>query len=145
MGRKCMPWNQAPNVRTANHAELLGGHNFCRNPGASYPQPWCFAYDNNVPVKELCYIPECGELKTLNAIYCDLVAKCGCSLVISEDAKLQSVFIGIAGAVFTLFLLLCYFCCSRRKSRQRKRDQISSNKFKVGFGKLLKLWSFEHR
>ena len=33
-GLSCLPWNRVPGVRTADHLELAGGHNYCRNPDA---------------------------------------------------------------------------------------------------------------
>lgn len=110
-GKKCIQWNQS-HIRTANYTELLGGHNFCRNPGNSKrSKPWCFTYNDTLLVEESCKIPEC------------------------EDTRFQSVLIGVVGVLTLLVLVFCYFCCSRRKNRQRKQEQMLSNKFKMSPGK----------
>jgi receptor tyrosine kinase-like orphan receptor 1 len=31
-GLICLPWNQKTSISTSGHVELMGGHNFCRNP-----------------------------------------------------------------------------------------------------------------
>ncbi|EFX68694.1 hypothetical protein DAPPUDRAFT_10825, partial [Daphnia pulex] len=38
----CLPWNRQAAVKSADHSELIGGHNYCRNPGGVEVQPWCF-------------------------------------------------------------------------------------------------------
>lgn len=54
-GKRCSPWNQRREI-TMNIPELLGGHNFCRNPGRVATKPWCYTGNN---VTEACNIPEC--------------------------------------------------------------------------------------
>jgi len=44
----------------AQHPELLGGHNFCRNPDGESSRPWCFT-DASFSKKEHCKIEQCGE------------------------------------------------------------------------------------
>jgi hypothetical protein len=56
--------------RTADHAELIGGHNFCRNPASVMEKPWCYVHsdknnagaaDNINMVKRPCRVPVCSE------------------------------------------------------------------------------------
>lgn len=56
-GRKCLPWSVS--YGTTHYEELIGGHNYCRNPGGIEAQPWCLV-DENSRKRELCDIPRCG-------------------------------------------------------------------------------------
>ncbi|GLH15030.1 Tyrosine-protein kinase transmembrane receptor Ror [Gryllus bimaculatus] len=55
-GLLCTPWSQQLIHKASDHPELVGGHSFCRNPGNTENQPWCFTVQNK---KELCDIPKC--------------------------------------------------------------------------------------
>jgi hypothetical protein len=57
-GVECGPWNRIPFHRTVDHPELIGGHNFCRNPGSLMSQPFCYLPDMK---KHECEIPRCSE------------------------------------------------------------------------------------
>ncbi|KAK3599901.1 hypothetical protein CHS0354_022480 [Potamilus streckersoni] len=57
-GRTCKNWKNNPYFRTQEYQDLLGNHNFCRNPNNSLEGPWCFT-DNIYQEKELCSIPMC--------------------------------------------------------------------------------------
>ncbi|XP_076353151.1 inactive tyrosine-protein kinase transmembrane receptor ROR1-like isoform X1 [Tachypleus tridentatus] len=59
-GHKCQHWSHQIFYRTSDYPELIGGHNFCRNPGGMENQPWCFIADPQVR-KEMCHIPKCVD------------------------------------------------------------------------------------
>lgn len=59
----CQPWNRQTAVKASDHPELIGGHNYCRNPGGAELQPWCFV-DAQRARREFCAIPKCCKLAT---------------------------------------------------------------------------------
>lgn len=51
-GHTCRPWREQIVVEPLpDHPELLGGHNYCRNPEGDeqMAEPWCFTDDTAVP------------------------------------------------------------------------------------------------
>ena len=48
------------------HTELLGGHNFCRNPGNQMGKPWCFVDDKKT--KMVCNVKLCGKHQKMKKI-----------------------------------------------------------------------------
>ena len=64
-GRKCMVWSEQFQVPISDHRELLGGHNFCRNPGGTRSQPWCYTHAGaDSPIREeFCNLHKCGKLR----------------------------------------------------------------------------------
>ena len=48
-GQHCKPWKDQTIVDPLKHYEILGGHNYCRNPAgpAEMDEPWCFTDDTN--------------------------------------------------------------------------------------------------
>ena len=47
-GHTCKPWHLSLDSDGFNGMELMGGHNYCRNPkhnGRKEDQPWCFTND----------------------------------------------------------------------------------------------------
>ena len=62
-GKPCLSWNSVYN--TIGHSELIGGHNFCRNPDGLESQPWCFV-NEQLHIKELCDISQCGKCPAIN-------------------------------------------------------------------------------
>ncbi|XP_022248276.1 inactive tyrosine-protein kinase transmembrane receptor ROR1-like isoform X1 [Limulus polyphemus] len=59
-GHECQHWSHQIFYHTSDYPELIGGHNFCRNPGGMESQPWCFVADQQVR-KEMCEIPKCVD------------------------------------------------------------------------------------
>lgn len=63
---ECLPWNSQMAVKTADHPELIGGHNYCRNPGGVEVQPWCFVAGvdgpNSRPRREFCSLSKCCKI-----------------------------------------------------------------------------------
>jgi hypothetical protein len=35
-GFSCIPWNHQNEIKPVQHLELVGGHNYCRNPRGAY-------------------------------------------------------------------------------------------------------------
>ncbi|KAI1280314.1 Tyrosine-protein kinase transmembrane receptor ROR2 [Halotydeus destructor] len=58
-GVECGTWTRQVFYRTSDYPEIIGGHNFCRNPGGMESQPWCFVYDGEMK-KQLCDVPKCN-------------------------------------------------------------------------------------
>lgn len=60
-GLPCQPWtHQILFSRIAEYPEIVGGHNYCRNPGGKENQPWCYTSGPYV-TKEMCNIPKCVD------------------------------------------------------------------------------------
>ncbi|XP_076069681.1 tyrosine-protein kinase transmembrane receptor Ror-like [Oratosquilla oratoria] len=61
-GHICEEWHRHQlYYRTSEYPELMGGHNFCRNPGGSESQPWCFVATEHSNVPEMCSVPMCTD------------------------------------------------------------------------------------
>ena len=64
--QECLPWNRQVAVKSSDHSELIGGHNYCRNPGGVEIQPWCFVAGsegpNSRPRREFCSLPKCCKI-----------------------------------------------------------------------------------
>ena len=69
-GLTCRPWADQTRVDPLQHLEVIGGHNYCRNPtGADHmAEPWCFVDDHSsdsrggsVGIKESCGLPQCSS------------------------------------------------------------------------------------
>ncbi|RXG73056.1 Inactive tyrosine-protein kinase transmembrane receptor ROR1, partial [Armadillidium vulgare] len=57
-GHVCEPWSKHQLfARTADFPELIGGHNYCRNPKGSEQQPWCFITTEHSVSREMCVVP----------------------------------------------------------------------------------------
>lgn len=87
-GKPCMKWSKV--LREITHIELAN-NNFCRNPDASQPKPWC--YVDKQKTVELCDIAKCSDRMWLLVI---------CALVIF--------------LMLTLFVVL--LVCCRKMKRQ---------------------------
>ncbi|XP_076354950.1 inactive tyrosine-protein kinase transmembrane receptor ROR1-like isoform X2 [Tachypleus tridentatus] len=59
-GLTCQYWSHQIFYQTSDYPELIGGHNYCRNPGGTESQPWCFTADSQTH-RELCDIPKCVD------------------------------------------------------------------------------------
>ena len=60
--QECLSWNRQLSIKSSDHPELIGGHNFCRNPGGAEIQPWCFVEGldgSQRPRREFCSLPKC--------------------------------------------------------------------------------------
>ncbi len=103
-GLMCMPWNKHPLVKTEEHLELIGGHNFCRAPtgGVFYENsldgqrdidgPWCYVSASGQTFREVCGIPRCNHLNFY-------------------------LYVGVPTLVSVAFLGLCLgICCMRRRN-----------------------------
>uniref|UniRef100_T1KPM7 Receptor protein-tyrosine kinase n=2 Tax=Tetranychus urticae TaxID=32264 RepID=T1KPM7_TETUR len=74
-GRKCLPWSVGYN--TIHYEELIGGHNYCRNPDGIEAQPWCLV-DENLRKREFCDIPRCEDTYRLYFLLTPILAAiCG--------------------------------------------------------------------
>lgn len=62
-GIKCEAWNNQHLMSIGEHSELLGGHNYCRNPDAKHRAPYCIIAVGNSWKKEICDIPQCGKFR----------------------------------------------------------------------------------
>jgi len=99
-GMECNPWNRQVYYRTADYPEIIGGHNFCRNPGGMESTPWCFVSDNETVKKQECDVPKC-----IDHFWMYVVAP------------------GVGA--FALFFLVISICCLRR-SRSSKGSVAGS-------------------
>ena len=59
-GLDCIAWDQQISLHSAKYPELIGGHNYCRNPGGLESQPWCFAKHPDIR-KVPCAVSKCGK------------------------------------------------------------------------------------
>ena len=48
-GQHCKPWREQRVISHNDNKELMGGHNYCRNPAGDQEmdEPWCFTDDRN--------------------------------------------------------------------------------------------------
>ncbi len=60
----CQPWTSTSShqhlLQLEDYPEILGDHNYCRNPGDRGERPWCFTTDEEMRW-EYCNITECGQ------------------------------------------------------------------------------------
>jgi len=107
-GVPCLPWNQKSSINTISYNELIGGHNFCRNPEIQdsgvedFEEPWCYSAQDP-SFKETCGIPKCSNFN----IYLYIVVPAIISMAI--------------------FGLCVGFCCMRQNSRRQKANQSKNS------------------
>ncbi|KAL7299022.1 hypothetical protein TKK_0008118 [Trichogramma kaykai] len=108
-GRPCMRWINQFNLQISEHIELAGRHSYCRNPGGTEQQPWCYVDVNNLSQKEVCNIPKCVE-----------------------DIWIYSVVGFILAGGFVL-IIVCYCCCYRKSRKARRQsNHLPTNKILTG-------------
>ena len=99
-GHPCLPWNQKISLQTSNYNELLGGHNYCRNPDVrdneGLSEPWCYS-SHDQSVIEACGISKCNNMN----IYIYIAA-------------------GTLGLI--VFIGLCIGLCCMRKGKRNGKD-----------------------
>ncbi len=61
-GHTCVPWAHQKEIQTVKHLELIGGHNYCRNPAGDFQdsRPWCYTNDDHI-TREVCAIRQCPK------------------------------------------------------------------------------------
>ncbi|XP_053985343.1 tyrosine-protein kinase transmembrane receptor Ror isoform X1 [Hylaeus volcanicus] len=107
-GRPCLQWVADFNLPISDYPELAGQHSYCRNPGNSESQPWCYVDVNHMMQKEFCDIPKCVENLWIYAV---------------------------VGFVLTggfVVILICYCCCYRSRKSTRQMNHLPSNKMLTG-------------
>ncbi|XP_013187837.1 tyrosine-protein kinase transmembrane receptor Ror [Amyelois transitella] len=60
-GMACIPWSKQMHVKLSDHPELAGRHSYCRNPGGTASQPWCFVERDGKAERQLCDIHKCAH------------------------------------------------------------------------------------
>lgn len=123
--QECLPWNRQTVLKTTDHPELIGGHNYCRNPGGAELQPWCFVAgvaDGQRPRREFCSLPKCCK-PTLNSQQFKETNR-SLSLLSSTAAPYDMNWLYIIvpiAAVGALVILLLIVLCIRRSRRQNSK------------------------
>lgn len=102
-GLICKPWHLSfdstavglGRSKSDQNVELVGGHNYCRNPAGQEQesQPWCYTNDPRRP-KEVCGIPRCSD----------------------ENLWLYIVLPALGALCLVLVILV--LCCLRRKQKK---------------------------
>ena len=99
-GHPCLPWNQRSSIQTSDYNELLGGHNYCRNPDVrdndGISEPWCYS-SHDQSVVEVCGISKCNNMN----IY---------------------IYIAAGSLGFIIIIGLCVGLCCMRKSKRDSKD-----------------------
>jgi receptor tyrosine kinase-like orphan receptor 1 len=102
-GYPCLPWNRKA-ASTSSHLQLVGGHNYCRNPSlfdASLDEPWCFS-GQNPDFPEPCGIPRCNNFN----LY---------------------LYVVIPAVVAVALVSLCIgLCCMRKKTKSSKKAAMAA-------------------
>ena len=107
-GLTCLPWDKKASLATSSHVELIGGHNFCRNPDLNDPKspdfdaPWCYS-SQDPNFRETCEIAKCSHFN----VY---------------------LYVAVPGIVSVALVGLCIgFCCMKRNSRRRRSNEKAAN------------------
>lgn len=92
-GLPCMKWGHQFIYKIPANPELAGGHNYCRNPGGTEVQPWCYVEKDSQINKQYCDVPKCSK-------------------------KIWIYIISIiAGAVIIFTLCIIYICLRHQNSK----------------------------
>ncbi|CAH1391097.1 unnamed protein product [Nezara viridula] len=102
-GQPCVPWSEQFLIATSDHHELLGQHNYCRNPGSRHSQPWCYTHHDALIREEMCNINKCVETLWIYLSF------------------------GACGALILIIIVLSYCCCTSRKRSQTSAGENDSN------------------
>ena len=128
--QECLPWNRQTAIKTADNPELIGGHNYCRNPGGVEVQPWCFVPGvegpNSRPRREFCSLPKCCKTTLLYKVTTWVLVYL--SEIFDETAigyDINWLYIIVpAAAVGALIIVLIIVCCVRRSKRKAKNSSV---------------------
>lgn len=124
-GVECGPWKTQIFYRTADYPELIGGHNFCRNPGGMSAQPWCFLHDMK---KYECEVPRCSEYISPPVFFAISLTQYWPSLLSSCLSKADHywTYLVVPGiGAFVFFILVTCICCYCRRNKSSKSSTVS--------------------
>jgi len=101
-GTICHKWSEQFITPTSEHTELLGGHNYCRNPGSTRSQPWCY-----VKKKGKILLEDCNIYKCMDTVW---------------------LYISVGGCGFLLLtLILIIYCCYASSRKRRNANDLDDN------------------
>ena len=132
--QECLPWNSQFTVgaaKTSEHPELIGGHNYCRNPGGIELQPWCFVGPASRPHREFCSLPKCCNF-CFDLCLISLTHSFTTLIFIFEAMgfEINWLYIGIPSATIgALLILLLIVVCVRRQKRKSKSKAAMKNPY----------------
>lgn len=125
--QECLPWNRQTAIKTADHPELIGGHNYCRNPGGVEVQPWCFVAGvdgpNSRQRREFCSLPKCCKKQSVMTFKKIVLKIYKILSAIGYDINWLYIIVP-AAAVGSLLIVICIVCCVRRSKRKAKNSSV---------------------
>ncbi|CAL8125621.1 unnamed protein product [Orchesella dallaii] len=105
-GEPCRPWSHQLSFKSSDYSELMGGHNYCRNPGGIEQQPWCFSNSEHFR-REPCKVPKCGIFGYESKIWLPVTG-------------------GVAALLLMMFLICIICCCKRGRSKMSATKSVGS-------------------
>ena len=60
-GKPCKKWSEISQNSTTTHHNVIGDHNYCRNPGREEDREFCYVSEE---ARELCVVRTCGKIFT---------------------------------------------------------------------------------